>query len=864
MEVGDMRHIVLLLLLASGAAYAGALTQDPVVFCPPAPPGAKIDGALDEIFWQIPAGIPKFVNLAGRTPQEQTQAWAAFGKDGIYFAFECQQAKMSPANSAEKKEIWTDDSVEVFIDADGDRQTYDHFILSAAGAKFQERCKGPNERNRDIQLDWQGAAKIGDGKWTAEIFIPHSTLGTKFVEGAVLRANLCRNNAVTRENSCWTTLFGSFHEPMGFGNLVMGIPMANVTFAADAGERIEVGPVKFRISCENKSKFDIRVTATLYPGAKNLTAGKALTVAPGKKLDVDLPAEVDNPGSINLKLAAVKASSGEPIAEASFVGQVMSPAPKPVGGIISSGAWGTLWHCVSTFKVMRDTKPPTNKVQAIQISAAANEYEPFQLVLKPSSRLTNVKVIPHTLVGPKGAKIEAWNISVRQVEYVDVKEPTSPDVAPGAYPDPLPELTSMTTRQGVNNPIWVTVYVPPKTAPGDYNGTIDITADGLKKLVVPLKVHVWNFELPSVSKLRTAYGCSLNGPIYYQGAKTLEQKRRLVELYNLDFWRHRIAPYAPYAFYDIKAKLENGKITLDFSDFDIAIQKFFPLFNSYNLPHFGMGDTAGMDFGDNYDQLKVEYMRMVTEHLADKGQIAKGYNYIMDEPTEEQYKAVRDAAELCRMADQRIKVLLTEQVEDALIGYVDIWVPVLPAYNEEKSKARQKAGEEVWWYVCCGPHHPYPNNFIDYPAIDHRILHWITWRYGVNGILYWSATYWRDNPWEIAMSYTPDGKGKWGNGDGRLLYPPVKKPSDQFVDKGPVPSIRWEMIREGVEDYDYFRILEDRIAKSANKSGSAVAKAREALKLVESCAKSRTEYCKDPAKLESVRIKVAEAIEGLK
>ncbi len=863
-----MRFLILLLALQAAlgcSAPADVLTQDPLVCCPPVPPGAKIDGVLDEIFWQVPAEITKFVNLSGRSPQEPTQAWAAFGKDGVYFAFECRQAKMSPTNSAAKKDIWTDDSVEVFIDGAGARQSYCHFILGAAGAKMQERGEGPEKLDRAASLEWQGAAKVEDGKWTAEIYIPYSTLGTKFTEGSVLRANLCRNNAALNESSCWVTLFGGFHQPLAFGNLVMGVPLDNVVFTAAAANRLEVGRAKVRVSCESRAKTDALIKAVAYPGGQELKSAKPIIAAPGKTASGEFDLDLEQPGHVNIKLVAVNASTGAPLAEASFGGQVFSAAPKPVGGVMMSDpAWGTLWECVSTFKVMRDTKPPSNKIQAVQLSAAKNEYEPFQLVLRPSKQLSNVKVTPHTLVGPKGAKLDAWNIGVRVVEYVDVKEPTSADVSPGEYPDPLPEFTSMTAIKGVNNPIWLTVYVPPKTAPGDYKGTVDITADGMKKLSVPVKLRVWNFELPTVSALRTAYGCYIGKAAEYQGATTREQRRKLVELYNMDFWRHRVAPYAPYAEYGIKGTVTDGKLTLDFSDFDVAIQKFFPMFNSFNLPGFGMGDTAGLNFGDDYDQLKVEYMRMVTEHLVNKGQIAKAYNYITDEPTEEQYKSVTQAAELCRMADQRIKVLLTEQVEQPLIGAVDIWVPVLPAYDEAKSKARQAAGEEVWWYVCCGPHHPYPNNFIDYPAIDHRILHWITWRYGVNGVLYWSANYWRDNPWETSMSYTPDGKGKWGNGDGQLLYPPVKTKSDTFVAKGPVPSIRWEMIREGVEDYDYFKILSDRVKKNQAKGGPAVAKGQEALKLVDSCAQSRTQYCQDPAKLESVRAQVAEAIEGLK
>ena len=851
-----------LLLLCFVQAGFAAIEPDPTAYCPPAPPGmVTVNGSLDEIVWQIPPVVSEFVTLEGTQPKEQTEAWVAFGREGIYFALVCHQQQMDKPEQAASNAPWREDSVELFLDPKGDRSNYHHFVLSASGAKFYEYVKSAKPQMKNESVEWQGAVKIEEGKWTAEVYVPYSTLGETLKEGAVLRANLCRNNTATGENTSWTKVEGAFHKPLRFGNIVMGIPIHRATFDVQAQEPIRTGNVRFRVVAQNPAPFDINVVATLYPGGKQLKSPKPFVVPAGKTSSEELSISIDTPGDINLRLAAFDARSGAPVSQMSFSGKVLPAPPAAVGGVITSQQWGSLWYSISTCKVMHDMKPPTNKASAVRISAARNEYEAFQLVLRPNKTLSGVKVTPRTLVGPKKATIPAYNITVRNVEYLNVTEPTSADVQPGWYPDPLPEFTPVTAKAGQNTPIWVTVYVPPKTAPGDYTGTIDITAPGLK-LSVPVKVHVWDFELPTVSALRTAYGCGMSGPTTYHGAKTLEEKRKLLDHYNREFWRHRVAPYEPYKFYEIKGTVENGRIKLDFSDFDIAIQKYFALFNGYNLPHFGMGDTAGMDFGDNYNQLKIEYMRMVTEHLIDKGQISKGYNYIFDEPTPEDYPKVKHAAELCRMADQRIKVLLTEQVEDELIGYVDIWVPVLSAYDEAKSKARQQAGEEVWWYVCCGPHHPYPNNFIDYPAIDHRILHWITWRYGVNGILYWNTTYWRDNPWQTPMSYTPDGKGKWGNGDGRLLYPPVKSPSSKFVDKGPVPSIRWEIIRDGIEDYDYFAILKSRLAKA--KPGPAAEKAKAALNMVNELAKSRTEYTRDPAKLEAAREAVARAIESLK
>ena len=80
----------------------------------------------------------------------------------------------------------------------------------------------------------------------------------------------------------------------------------------------------------------------------------------------------------------------------------------------------------------------------------------------------------------------------------------------------------------------------------------------------------------------------------------------------------------------------------------------------------------------------------------------------------------------------------------------------------------------------------------------------------------------------------PGFVGYWGNGDGRFLYPPNRAGA---ADRrkylaGPVSSIRWEMLREGLEDYEYFAILQQEIAK-ARAAGVKDAFLAEAEKLLE-------------------------------
>ena len=68
------------------------------------------------------------------------------------------------------------------------------------------------------------------------------------------------------------------------------------------------------------------------------------------------------------------------------------------------------------------------------------------------------------------------------------------------------------------------------------------------------------------------------------------------------------------------------------------------------------------------------------------------------------------------------------------------------------------------------------------------------------------------------MSYRSGGGGYWGNGDGRFIYPPDVDPNTEHepVVTGPIDSIRWEMLREGLEDREYFELLARLSAQSAN------------------------------------------------
>jgi hypothetical protein len=52
---------------------------------------------------------------------------------------------------------------------------------------------------------------------------------------------------------------------------------------------------------------------------------------------------------------------------------------------------------------------------------------------------------------------------------------------------------------------------------------------------------------------------------------------------------------------------------------------------------------------------------------------------------------------------------------------------------------------QFWWYWCIGPNDPLAmNTFVERPAIQARLLYWLTALHAVNGMLYYDVAIWSD------------------------------------------------------------------------------------------------------------------------
>jgi len=561
-----------------------------------------------------------------------------------------------------------------------------------------------------------------------------------------------------------------------------------------------------------------------------------------------------------------------------------------------------VWWCESGWKIGREhalpEKPRNGQPHPVSLSAARGEFEAAQVILNPRKPLE----LLGATVGPwrdSHGRPGAISAELLEVAYVKVTHPTDSSCAPGWYPDPLPPLRlPLKLAPARCQPIWLSFHVDPSAQAGDYTGELQLkTSTG--SFAVPLGLHVYRIELPRDTHLKSALGLGSGEINLFHHLKLAVHQRQVYESYLTNFAAHRIAPYSffDYAPIDIRfpGDTTNKQAKVDFTAFDPEAAKWLDQyrFTTFGLPLRGMGggtfqsrslgELEGFKEGTpEHARLFKDYLGQVETHLRQRGWLDKAYTYWFDEPDRKDFEFVVQGMERIRAAAPGLRRMLTKEPHPELEGHVEIWAGLTPEWTPEKVRACRAAGQEVWWYICCGPTAPYLTEFIDHPGTELRLWPWQSWQYGVQGILIWATTYWTSSsafpppkvqdPWTDPMSYVsgydfkPGHVGYWGNGDGRFLYPPRgAATNDTPCLEPPVTSFRWENLRDGMEDYEYLWLLRQAVEKNRDSKTNAdlVREAANLLQVPADISQDTRHFTTDPRLLLAYRDRVARLIERL-
>ena len=499
-----------------------------------------------------------------------------------------------------------------------------------------------------------------------------------------------------------------------------------------------------------------------------------------------------------------------------------------------------IWFENALEKIFRDDAVTSegNVDSTVRIQLARNERESFQVVLRPpeGTDLTHVVFQPKALVGETtGKSIGPENLRIFNELYCPVRIPTHFEGATGEWPDALPATKPFTAKGGQCTPVWFTLYVPPGTPAGKYTGSLILTASGNVTIPLTIEATVFDFDIPVTPSLKTDFGfapeMALNGCTLFGSSLSAQA---LNEQYSNDALEHRVTLREMAAF------------PVPSSNYAKALAEA-----EKRIKRLALGGAT--TFAVPPELLGYpEELSMVVSSIKKLGIGNRVFCPISEEPPPPAWPALAGRMKDWTEAAPDIPLMVTALgLQPFLPGAAKIWTvhtQLLDTANNKPILEQVKTGSDVWCYINNYPPRPYANWFVDFPGVEHRILFWQAWALGLRGMHYWGINYCEPgrNPYEGLSDVTPV------NGDGFLVYPGPN---------GPVGSIRWEIVRDGIEDFDYLSLLMERFRKvqASGKDGALLEKVAGAMDL-KPLVPDLVTFSRDSSVLMQKRIAIANAI----
>jgi hypothetical protein len=509
------------------------------------------------------------------------------------------------------------------------------------------------------------------------------------------------------------------------------------------------------------------------------------------------------------------------------------------------------WTTLPSEHVFKDTSVPTATGSEVKVYAAKNEFEPFQIVVKPASS-GNVTVN----VGSFGSGITT---EIYQVKYVNLTQATDYLGRTGLNPDPLWPLSdgaSVAVTANENTAFWFSLHVSTTVAAGDYTTNVQIGG-----VSIPVRLHVFNFAIPgelhvqsqmnySDQTILTRYGVTGTGSEYWTYVDKIKQymiDHRLIPrsvLWSGGLTTNGGAPYIDYnctmhTFTDNDGiwgfekpaerylqgtGLMNGTFTTAFNE--------GTGFSSFQAATFRNNDSSADQRPDSfcgqtrssadwytannpntaYNQKWFQYIAAMQTYLQNLGYLGKAYYYLANEPQDQaDYDAVAWYSKQLKAVAPNLKLMVSEEPKPEIYNQpgakIDIWLAHFGIhFKPEVALDRlQNHDEETWIYWLYNTYLPRFNPFtIDHPGVEGKLTGWFLWTYRLRGIAYYRFNDWTGgNPWSDPMDNNQ-------NGEYFMLYPPSTDNSNiTYGSNGHrfAPSIRLELMRDSLEDYEYFYLL---------------------------------------------------------
>ena len=388
--------------------------------------------------------------------------------------------------------------------------------------------------------------------------------------------------------------------------------------------------------------------------------------------------------------------------------------------------------------------------------------------------------------------------------------------------------------------VWFTFDVPQETAAGDYAGVVTVSgATGDAAVKVRLKVvdrtlpaykdrkffldlwqHPWNVaRYYGVKPFSDEHFAQLE-PLYRELARA-GQRVILMSIVDLPWgegYNESGGEIRSMVDYVRDAK---GEYRADFTKFDKYAEfakkcGLGPQIHCYTIVKFNSkhifyytdgvtGERRACELYEGtkaYEQFLTPLLVQLQKHLKEKGWIDDAYVAI-DEVPPERLQVAR--AFLKRVAP-KLKFALASNVDPMRYRELDPDVDVMSQilwkgghgitniftseYDAFLAKRRAR-GQLTTFYVCTEPQKP--NTWLESPLAETAWIGLYAAAKNYDGFLRWAVILWPKDPW----NYLENSLSNMPAGEVQLLYP------------GALASVRWEILRDSIEDWEKIRLLRE-------------------------------------------------------
>jgi hypothetical protein len=457
----------------------------------------------------------------------------------------------------------------------------------------------------------------------------------------------------------------------------------------------------------------------------------------------------------------------------------------------------------------------------ISICAAKGEYEPFLIIVENEGEVPRLDF--SELAGP--GKIDKSAFEYYIVQNTSCEIPKDPklgrkrnfnkrttETVTRSFPDILvaPKSTEKADGRVI---FWVTLKVPYDAKPGLYTSTVEVKKEK-KNETAKFSLEVWNFSLPKSMTFRLSAGTP-------RGTRLLPDAEALKRCEE-NFAAHHVSCRGAR---NPKIAFKDGKPVVDWSEYDKEMTYLIDTLgmNYFQFPFtyvvWGHGghyvETFGkFSRGEISEEFKKNFSVAVKEavkHLKEKNWLDRFFVNFSDEPYENQYEETRILAKLIQEADPDLKPGCYGPLPNKeLLGFVEHWIthpyPLDPNWQDgfkrtlgaEKIKeVRNLLTEETKKGNLWSVYNPHEDYALAAAPVEQRTFYWWCFKEDISSAMQWTVCDARRQP-----ALNRDWDSIW-----------VYVDSDKSI----INTVRWEMTREGIEDYEYLHLIQKKKGDSEAK-----------------------------------------------